>query len=527
MPVHSLSYHLVVCVTRARNLANRDHDEHWGQSASDPYVGIFVGDVECVSTPMRDSPHPVLHKCCDFGEQPATALIDIAVSDADMFGDDDLIGTACMSPGMGASRPLWLPLTAPDGATWTPGDVEVAAHLLPSHEGASQLSVQTENARSSGDATSVSVSCPDNTVLVGCSCSRDDPNAPTFPVEEGAPRDLRCASANILAVGASRSCVATADVDPTASMPPGGAHVEAHARCLRHPSMARTWSSEDVQVGASGVSSSHVGDAVTATCGSGSSLLACNAVGGPPDGFRAIGVQIEATDGGDECVALAGLGPLGSGVRAQVVCSPPDAEVLAFSSQSDRVQDPQQDEAQVRCPRGFALTGCSCYSPNGNCAGARPQGEDTCVAQLAAPAWFWAAGGRAVATCVYTGDRAEVPSRAAGGGGRPPSCSAQTAVAARLGNHRWMDQAVSAQILTVERAWAGGVLFTFVAGMCCCGLLSLCAKCGLQCYRKLQLRRMQFGDGSAGELGAPVHGGTVSSTATVPMLSAQVHHSPP
>ena len=61
---------------------------------------------------------------------------------------------------------------------------------------------------------------------------------------------------------------------------------------------------------------------------------------------------------------LAGLGPLGSGVRAQVVCSPPDAEVLAFSSQSDRVQDPQQDEAQVRCPRGFALTGCSCYSPN-------------------------------------------------------------------------------------------------------------------------------------------------------------------
>ena len=53
MTVHGLSYHLVVCLTRARNLANRDHDEHWGQSASDPYVGIFLGDLECVSTPMR------------------------------------------------------------------------------------------------------------------------------------------------------------------------------------------------------------------------------------------------------------------------------------------------------------------------------------------------------------------------------------------------------------------------------------------------------------------------------------------
>ena len=231
-------YHLVVCVLRARNLANLDHDEHFGQSASDPYVGIFVGDQECRSTPLQDDSHPVLHKCCDFGQQSADAVIELAVADADIMGKDDVIGTGCMRANeVRHGEAKWVTLSALPGQDFTSGDVEVSTYMLPSDVGAAhgQLTVGTATASSQGGASTARAGCDAGDTLVGCSCSRDDPDAPTsFPVPDDA-QDVRCASAHVLAIGADeRSCVAAANVAANKQMP-GRSAVKAHARCLRSP----------------------------------------------------------------------------------------------------------------------------------------------------------------------------------------------------------------------------------------------------------------------------------------------------
>ena len=40
----SAATRLVICALQARDLPNLDSDEHFGRDASDPYLGIFVGD---------------------------------------------------------------------------------------------------------------------------------------------------------------------------------------------------------------------------------------------------------------------------------------------------------------------------------------------------------------------------------------------------------------------------------------------------------------------------------------------------
>ena len=188
--------------------------------------------------------------------------------------------------------------------------------------------------------------------------------------------------------------------------------------------------------------------------------------------------------------------------------------------QSDAPRDPATLEARVACPTGFALTGCSCYSSHGNCAGARPEG-DTCVAQLVPPVWFFGAGGRAQAACLYKGE----PATLAGAGGAAAAaaaCSAPAAIAARLGNHEWMDTAVSDKIAAIEAGYGGAAGLIFFAGMCCCGLSMLLGNCALRLYRRKQLRRLQVSDGARSDLGAPPRAGVpVSSSSMAPMLSAQ------
>ena len=71
----ALATRLVICALQARDLPNLDSDEHFGRDASDPYLGIFVGDgAECFSTPVRDESHPLVNLCCDMGEQPIDAV---------------------------------------------------------------------------------------------------------------------------------------------------------------------------------------------------------------------------------------------------------------------------------------------------------------------------------------------------------------------------------------------------------------------------------------------------------------------
>ena len=50
MTVTGPAVHLIVCLLRARNLANKDHDEHFGQQASDAYAGILVESIGRVVT---------------------------------------------------------------------------------------------------------------------------------------------------------------------------------------------------------------------------------------------------------------------------------------------------------------------------------------------------------------------------------------------------------------------------------------------------------------------------------------------
>ena len=40
----ALATRLVICALQARDLPNLESDEHFGRDASDPYLGIFVGD---------------------------------------------------------------------------------------------------------------------------------------------------------------------------------------------------------------------------------------------------------------------------------------------------------------------------------------------------------------------------------------------------------------------------------------------------------------------------------------------------
>ena len=49
-------------------------------------------------------------------------------------------------------------------------------------------------------------------------------------------------------------------------------------------------------------------------------------------------------------------------MRAQAVCA--GKEALVLSLLSGRVMDPASTSVSVKCPDGFALTGCTCSSEN-------------------------------------------------------------------------------------------------------------------------------------------------------------------
>ena len=463
----TIATRLIVCALQARDLPNLDSDEHFGRDASDPYLGIFAGPLSCFSTPVRDESHPLINLCCDLGEQPQDAVIDVAVADADLpilgAGEDDILGTGCTS----ATGLSWVELTGSDGSP--AGAVHLAVHRVPVDAPLS-IEVETHTATSAPPAVSATATCPEASSLLGCSCHLAD-------VSSEAAGRVQCASARVVQ---GNSCVANLN-----TMRAQDGRVVASARCLKQGHVVSSLSTS------AELSRSTRGDASSAHCAS--AVLSCQAIGEPPNGVGILGAQVDAASGvgegaltganGADCVAYVGRTPLGSGVRAQAVCAGADALVLSLLS--GRAMDPTAESVAVKCPEGFALTGCTCTSENAHCIGAHPSAEDadTCIAQLGPSSSYFTAGGRAGAQCLYRGDAAALPGAASGGA--PARCSAQAVVATRMGNQRWLDAAQWRQMMSRRAApMVGGALGLFAFGVCagCCCLGLFC------CMRSRYLR---------------------------------------
>uniref|UniRef100_A0A7S4FAG7 Uncharacterized protein n=2 Tax=Chrysotila carterae TaxID=13221 RepID=A0A7S4FAG7_CHRCT len=405
-----------------------DDQEYLSKSASDAFVGIFLSedhsqngqgfDAEgrrCFSSPVRNSAHPLFHKCCDFGEASADSELMIAVADADFVSDDDLIGTACIGAVGDAPVQRWVTL-APStaaamkttGASTSPGEVEVFTVRLPGNsvkKGVDRPQLETVRRANAAGANFSFAECGQSDAIVGCACeSRGDVRCTASAIVSATSNgEIGAVTLPNTVGGAASKCVATVD----AASPDEGSFA-AQARCLRAPSPASHWALWRAALSpvTSAPSRDSYGDAVEAKCGRGQRVVSCAALTTPfAAAAHSLGLTTEMDDEGTEsCVAIAGDVAYHSGVRAQAVCAPSivgSNEILKLQVDSDQVMDMLSTEQTVECPNGFSLTGCACFSDNDNCLGASFEGDTKCKVSLRRPSAFWTAGGRAVATCLY------------------------------------------------------------------------------------------------------------------------------
>jgi len=134
------------------------------------------------------------------------------------------------------------------------------------------------------------------------------------------------------------------------------------------------------------------------------------------------------------------------------------------------------------CPLGFAMGGCACVSGNGNCKGARvvggtrsglvpataPFARELCVAELATAPFFWRAGGRAVATCLYVLDGVgEFPKDAAGGASvSAATCDAkaQSELEAAMEGKQWLNEQSRQAIRDAGADLVNAMMWVFFLG---------------------------------------------------------------
>ena len=268
--------HLIVCVLRAKDLPNADFDEHFGQAASDPYAGIFVGNQSCYSTPVRDDAHPIIQKCCDFGVQSHNARINVAIADADMLDSDDIMGSVCAQAsqtGLAQGDSSWIQLNKPptidqhafgNEEPESAGEALLRVIRLPVDTDSSVNSAQSQaedpfkmhvETVFTGNALGVAsadAACPASTALIGCGCSLGS-NASVFDEarragQAGVADSFRCVGAHAKhsdtsSPGLPRGtsvCTASSDVDATAArergfLSPPEHTVFAWARCMHLP----------------------------------------------------------------------------------------------------------------------------------------------------------------------------------------------------------------------------------------------------------------------------------------------------
>lgn len=270
--------HLIVCLLRAKDLPNADFDEHFGQAASDPYAGIFVGNESCYSTPVHDDAHPIIQKCCDFGEQSHDARINVAIADADILDADDILGSVCATAsqaGLAQGDSSWLQLNRPptvdqhafgnEQQTLSAGSALLRVIRLPAATASSgnspasedddpfKLHVETVWKGNALGVASADAICPTGTALVGCGCSLSA-NATIFDDarragQAGVADSFRCVGAHARhadpltgdpETSGSSVCTASSDVDAAAArelgfISPPKHSVFAWARCLHMP----------------------------------------------------------------------------------------------------------------------------------------------------------------------------------------------------------------------------------------------------------------------------------------------------
>ena len=548
------------------------------------FGAAFVNGEHCSSTPVQDDSHPVINRCCNFGIQPVGIKVDLVLLDADLLDEDDVIGTSCVqvdSVTTQQATPRWVPLAAPPRAdtsmpppagqeAYNAGELLLLTMLIDEEEDDDAPSSRGYNVTTYSTASAEGISrarvfCPAGTALISCACS----------VNATGIANSECTGAEIIEGPTSgtgtRGCEATASGMTLMNDAQSGL-VAAHARCIATRSTGMSaWDGQAdrydftddcrqdgttcVSVSTSAVSGSQSGDATTAKCRRPSSVVSCSAYGEPSGSAKMLGVELEAVSDcvgigctgligpslngdGVVCTAYAGNTPLGSGVRAQAICSPTGSDALILPVHSDRTYDVNTTTVSVTCPPSFTLGGCACHSHNGHCRGAKPEANgQTCTAQLSRGTSFWTAGGRAIATCLLRTPRADLdwfrlapsPPPAAPQGPLSPTiqaeCTRLDTLRGWLGTKPWLPAAVQRSLsgrkrpvaAVAQRSPVGGQIPFFIAGFAACVALVLLAMVVrmLIARRTKRARIVQVGGAS----GPPLSASGITVAMNIPMLS--------
>ncbi len=499
---------LLVCVLRARSLPNLDLNERYGaQNGPDAFAAVVLNqDTKgaCYSSPEDSNQHPDIYKCCEYGEHSVGARVAVAMADADFRDTDDTIGSTCATtPEYLGAATLWAPLKLshsavpppppPTGVSPAPQPaVELLIARLPPPDSNAPgpaglkantraISVSTPNEERDKSATAM---CPSGASLLSCNCkSAND-----------ALCDVRITStpARCVASLETAAAAAAAGRKPQGVLKKGD--VTAVARCLplAADSTATTgwWSKWALSVrAASSVPESHTGtegDAVSVSCSRNGQVrevaLSCSSYADPPGSAHASGVALRRGTFGesDSCVATLARADYGAKLFAQAICAEPKVGVVGGEDLvplqvfSPSVLDPLLDSQSVRCPDGFGLVGCECDSSNDNCRGAEIVADgarDSCVARLRTQRFFWRAGGRAVASCLWLGPGLGPPPESLPV--RPPAvvavaCAQDEEAAAREAarDKAWLDEGTRSAITRMSSGFFNTLVFAFLFGAC-------------------------------------------------------------
>jgi len=191
----------------------------------------------------------------------------------------------------------------------------------------------------------------------------------------------------------------------------------------------------------------------------------------------------------DKCVVVAGTMTYGSSLRAQAVCAASTVgrkQILRLQVQSEEEMDLSAESKAASCPSGFSLVGCSCASSNENCIGASFEDDETCKATLSIPTAFWAAGGRAVASCVLD-SAIDLDPR-----GLPPIVTDSPApgwcvypdelsISEQMEKH-WLSESAREAIEDQERLFSSMFFFVFLLGGACALFCRQCIHCSMRRY---------------------------------------------
>ena len=467
---------LIVCIEEAQNLADLDVGEsNMGGEGSDAFVAVFSPGADgefFVTSPVPDTAHPTWNSCFTMrGLHDEAAQLSFVVLDADVGTADDVIGTACTTAATGDGS-HWLDLTGPSAEDQSErGRIKVRTFLfadanatsLP--EASSWETVKSAKVTPTPNAAAAvaRVACPAGKVMTACACSTEaEPGCAASHIESFADeggREYCVVTANVLVPkptlptctddghrGRSQE-VPGVTCNPAGWTPPRPGPIHAAARCTATlgagPQMPTGLSGASSIVGgipgerlaswtlhdeASPPSRSTWRDATEATCSSGL-LTGCST----SSSAGGLGTRIEDGDGDgrQECVAFSdGDNPVTAQARcAEIRLDGPAMVPMGgggdFTAALAHLSLPVMATTELGssgtwtaagCPPPFRLSGCGCYSGNGNCLGAHFErvlasdgsgsgalAMEICNVSHVLPPHSYRAGAEAHAMCMWMG----------------------------------------------------------------------------------------------------------------------------